>query len=94
MELKTYKTERYTAADEEPDCGRCDHVCDDFDCSGKCGAENWWMKQTKKDTQSFIFHMMTWLESQEFGVDVIQLKKKMLVWPKLILKNLDGFQKN
>lgn len=42
MELKTYKTERYTAADEEPNCGRCDHVCDDFDCSGKCGAENWW----------------------------------------------------
>lgn len=32
-----------TADDEDPDCNRCEHVCesDDF-CSRLCGAENGW----------------------------------------------------
>ena len=33
----------YTADTEEPDCGRCDHVCDDQEyCNETCGAENFW----------------------------------------------------
>ena len=42
MELKTFKTEKFTAEDEEPNCENCDHCCNDFDCSAKCGADNWW----------------------------------------------------
>ena len=33
----------YTANDEMPECGMCDHICDDFDCCKFCGAEHgWW----------------------------------------------------
>ena len=32
----------YTADDEEPDCNRCDHCCDDFLCVKQCGAEHGW----------------------------------------------------
>lgn len=32
----------YTAEDEMPDCGRCDHCGDDFDCCGSCGPEHGW----------------------------------------------------
>lgn len=33
----------YTADDDMPDCGRCDHVCDDFKCCDWCGSEHgWW----------------------------------------------------
>ena len=33
----------YTADDEYPDCGRCDHICDRYDlCCDKCGEEYWW----------------------------------------------------
>jgi hypothetical protein len=33
----------YTVDDEMPDCGRCDHVSDDFKCCDWCGAEHgWW----------------------------------------------------
>ena len=42
MESKLYKTEKYTAADEEARCSQCDHNNDAFDCSGKCGVEHWW----------------------------------------------------
>lgn len=38
---KIYK-EIYTADDEEPMCGRCDHFADNFDCSGLCGSEHAW----------------------------------------------------
>lgn len=31
-----------TADDEMPKCGRCDHFCDDYDCSEYCGAEHAW----------------------------------------------------
>lgn len=30
------------ADDEEPDCGRCIHFVDNFDCSGSCGPEHGW----------------------------------------------------
>lgn len=32
----------YTADDEEPDCNRCDHCCDDFLCVKQCGSEHGW----------------------------------------------------
>ena len=33
----------YTADSEEPDCGRCDHICDsDKYCIKNCGAEHGW----------------------------------------------------
>ena len=33
----------YTADSEEPDCGRCDHICDsDKYCIKNCGAEHAW----------------------------------------------------
>ena len=33
----------YTADDEMPNCGKCDHICDDFNCCDWCGAEHgWW----------------------------------------------------
>ena len=33
----------YTADDEMPDCGRCDHICDGFKCDKSCGPEHgWW----------------------------------------------------
>ena len=28
----------HTADDEEPDCQKCDHITDDFDCS-ECGTD-------------------------------------------------------
>lgn len=32
-----------TADDEMPVCGKCEHVCDDFDCGANCGPEHgWW----------------------------------------------------
>lgn len=32
-----------TADDEMPDCGRCEHACDDFKCDKWCGPEHgWW----------------------------------------------------
>lgn len=33
----------YTADHEEPDCMRCDHVCDPCEfCGENCGAEHGW----------------------------------------------------
>ena len=32
----------YTADDEEPECGKCDHNCDGFNCSKYCGPEHGW----------------------------------------------------
>jgi hypothetical protein len=33
----------FTADDEMPDCGKCDHICDDFNCCDWCGPEHgWW----------------------------------------------------
>ena len=32
----------YSADDEMPDCLRCDHFEDNFDCSKYCGAEHGW----------------------------------------------------
>lgn len=32
----------YTADNEEPECGRCDHFGDDFDCCSSCGSEHGW----------------------------------------------------
>lgn len=32
----------YTADDEMPDCGQCDHVCDGFNCEKCCGPEHAW----------------------------------------------------
>lgn len=41
----------YDADDEEPDCGRCDHICDSYKwCIENCGAEHAWgrYKRTEK----------------------------------------------
>lgn len=33
----------FTADDEEPDCNRCDNMCESYEfCSKFCGANNWW----------------------------------------------------
>ena len=33
----------YTADAEDPDCGRCDHVCDSYEfCNENCGPEHFW----------------------------------------------------
>lgn len=32
----------HTVDDEEPDCNRCNHCCDNYDCSGFCGANHSW----------------------------------------------------
>lgn len=41
--LKVDKKIVYTADDEEPDCGRCDHVVDnDKWCMEHCGGANSW----------------------------------------------------
>ena len=33
----------YTAEHEEPNCMRCDHVCDSCEfCSENCGPEHFW----------------------------------------------------
>lgn len=39
----------YNADDEMPDCGRCDHCCDDYDCSGSCGSEYGWYGYKRTD---------------------------------------------
>lgn len=36
------KMKYYTADDENPDCIRCDHCCDDYNCSDLCGPEHGW----------------------------------------------------
>lgn len=41
----------YTTDDEMPDCGKCDHICDDhFNCVAWCGPEHgWWgYRRTEK----------------------------------------------
>ena len=40
----------YTADNEMPDCGHCDHICDDFKCEKFCGSEHgWWgYRRTEK----------------------------------------------
>lgn len=40
--MSDYRRIIYNGDDEEPDCNRCEHVCDDFDCSGSCGPEHGW----------------------------------------------------
>lgn len=54
----------YTADEEMPDCGKCDHLGDDFNCGRLCGAEHgWWgYRRTEKVNQDTI--------------PVIQIKKK------------------
>ena len=32
----------HTADDEEPDCQKCDHISNNFDCSRKCGPNRGW----------------------------------------------------
>lgn len=40
----------YTADNEEPDCGRCDHVCDsDNLCMDYCGPEHGWARYVRTD---------------------------------------------
>ena len=41
----------YDADDEMPDCGRCDHITEDFDCCGKCGPEHGWGGYTRTETE-------------------------------------------
>lgn len=40
--IRRYR-ETYNADNEEPNCLRCNHVCDRYDsfCL-RCGPENWW----------------------------------------------------
>lgn len=36
------KNKIFTADNEFPDCGQCDHVCDDMEYCNKCGPEYGW----------------------------------------------------
>lgn len=42
----------YTADNEEPNCGRCVHACDDFPCEKECGAEHWWSGYRREEKLS------------------------------------------
>lgn len=37
-----YEYVTHTADDEMPDCGECDHICDNFSCCDRCGPEHGW----------------------------------------------------
>lgn len=39
----------HTADDEEPDCQKCDHITDDFDCSRKCGPKRGWKGYSREE---------------------------------------------
>lgn len=39
---KMFRKNKCTADDEEPNCGRCEHLADNFDCVHFCGAEHGW----------------------------------------------------
>ena len=45
--------DRYTADDEEPNCGNCDHVCceSDYPCKN-CGPEYGWAYYTRTEIKS------------------------------------------
>lgn len=44
QEAKKYRRTdiKFTADNEEPDCMRCDHCCDDHVCCNYCGHEYGW----------------------------------------------------
>ena len=46
----------YTADDEMPDCGHCDHAFDDFECGMLCGQNHgWWgYRRTEKIEQNTV----------------------------------------
>lgn len=47
--------EEYTADDEEPDCGRCDHICDSEEwCTEHCGAEHAWIGYRRTEEEIII----------------------------------------
>lgn len=53
----------YTVEDEMPDCGQCDHVCDNFNCEKLCGPEHgWWgYRRTERmvdDFEKIIHHLL------------------------------------
>lgn len=39
----------YTVDDEDANCGRCEHCCDDFDCCKNCGAEHGWWGYSRRE---------------------------------------------
>ena len=39
----------FTADKEEPDCNRCDHCCDNYDCSRFCGPEHGWYGYSRSE---------------------------------------------
>lgn len=39
----------HTADDEKPDCQKCDHITDDFDCSRKCGPKRGWKGYSREE---------------------------------------------
>ena len=39
----------HTADDEEPDCQKCDHISDNFDCSRKCGPNRGWKGYSREE---------------------------------------------
>jgi hypothetical protein len=41
---------QYTADHEEPDCGNCEHVCDNFPCEESCGPEHGWHGYNRTET--------------------------------------------
>ena len=51
----------YTANDEMPNCGQCDHICDNFNCEKFCGPEHgWWgYRRTERvDLEKIIHHVL------------------------------------
>ena len=39
----------YTADEEEPNCARCCHFGDNFDCAQYCGSEHSWFGYIRKE---------------------------------------------
>ena len=46
---------KYTADDEEANCGNCDHACDsDMWCMNNCGGANGWNGYVRTERQEEI----------------------------------------
>lgn len=41
----------YTVDDEEPECGKCDHFGDDFDCFTFCGSKHCWSGYIREELE-------------------------------------------
>lgn len=62
---------QYTANDEEPNCLRCDHVCDRYDCCNLCGSEHWWNGYIRTE------RVLITEEERQRGLEILKRLNKM-----------------